>query len=138
MPLERRLFGTTADGSVVEALTLENTSAGVSVTLITYGARIIDLQLPDRSGERDNVVLGFDRLEPYLEDRTSYFGPVVGRYAKPDRRRAVRAGRRDVRAAEERPRGPEHAPRRAARVRQADLAGRGMRRRRVSLRPAQL
>lgn len=46
-----------------------------------YGARILELHLPDRDGNLADIVLGFDRLEDYLLDSKSFFGACVGRVA---------------------------------------------------------
>ena len=53
---------------------------GLEVRVITYGAIIVSLRVPDRAGRLDDVVLGFDDLDGYLS-RRPYFGAVVGRYA---------------------------------------------------------
>ena len=44
------------------------------------GAIIKSIQVPDRDGITDDVVLGFDTLEEYLQNHL-YIGSVVGRYA---------------------------------------------------------
>jgi aldose 1-epimerase len=48
--------------------------------VMTYGAIIVSLQTPDRTGKLADVVLGFDNLDGYLHD-PPYFGAIVGRYA---------------------------------------------------------
>ncbi|EPS45670.1 hypothetical protein H072_338 [Dactylellina haptotyla CBS 200.50] len=53
---------------------------GIEVSLIGYGARITNLLVKDKHGDTQDVVLGYDNTKDYLTD-TSYFGPVVGRYA---------------------------------------------------------
>jgi aldose 1-epimerase len=75
----RTPFGTTTDGTPVNAYTLEN-SAGMQVRLIEYGAAITGIPIPDRNGHLADVVLGFDSLGPY-ETRSPHFGATVGRYA---------------------------------------------------------
>jgi aldose 1-epimerase len=47
---------------------------------MTYGATLTALRTPDRHGRFENIVLGFDALEPYLAG-TPYFGATIGRYA---------------------------------------------------------
>jgi aldose 1-epimerase len=47
---------------------------------MNYGCVIVSLSVPDARGQAANVVLGYDRLEPYLES-SPYFGAFVGRYA---------------------------------------------------------
>ena len=75
----RESFGRTEDGREVELFTLTNRN-GVEARIMTFGATVVSLKVPDRRGRLDDVVLGFDRLEDYLKD-THYIGPVVGRYA---------------------------------------------------------
>lgn len=77
--IETDVFGTTADGIRVDRYTLTN-SGGLTLRLITYGATVTELNLPDREGRFDDVVLGFDRLDSY-ENESPYFGCIVGRVA---------------------------------------------------------
>jgi aldose 1-epimerase len=79
MPLEKDHFGTTADGLAVERYTLKN-ARGAMVRVMTYGATVTELHMPDRHGTIDDVVLGFDTLAQY-EQRGPYFGATVGRVA---------------------------------------------------------
>ena len=71
-------YGTTPEGEVVEQFTLSN-EAGMEVKIITYGGRITSLKVPDKNGNFENVVLGFDSLEQYLKDNP-FFGALIGRY----------------------------------------------------------
>jgi aldose 1-epimerase len=71
--------GTTASGEPVASVVLSN-RAGMAVTLWSWGALIQGIRVPDRSGQFDDVVLGFDTLSPYLGHHPS-FGVTVGRYA---------------------------------------------------------
>ena len=77
--VSRALFGTTAGGAAVDAYTLTN-AHGMSVRVLTYGAVIQSLVVPDAQGRPADVVLGFDDLKGY-ETQSPYFGAVVGRYA---------------------------------------------------------
>ena len=74
----RRLFGRTRDGLEVEALTLDN--GILSCEVITFGAALRSLYVPDRVGGRRDIVLGYDTLEEY-ETRPAYLGAVIGRVA---------------------------------------------------------
>ncbi len=75
----REPAGRTPGGSEVDRYTL---SAGrLTVSVLTFGAIVQQLVAPDRTGERRNVVLGFPRLDDYVERNTPYLGAVVGRYA---------------------------------------------------------
>jgi aldose 1-epimerase len=75
----RARFGTTPDGVAVEAVTL-TASHGISARVITYGAALQSLMLPDRMGRASDVVLGYDDLAGYVA-KPQYFGTTVGRYA---------------------------------------------------------
>jgi aldose 1-epimerase len=71
-------FGQTANGVPVDLYTLTN-AHGVEAKIMTYGAAIMSLRTPDRTGAMGQIVLGFDELAPYLT-QTSYLGAIVGRY----------------------------------------------------------
>ena len=79
MSIEKDHFGTTADGTAVDRYTLRN-NQGALVRIISYGATVTELHVPDRSGRLDDVVLGCDTLRSY-ETESPYFGCVVGRLA---------------------------------------------------------
>jgi len=72
-------FGHTADGQDVQIVTLTN-SHGMRARVMSYGAALQSLLVPDRNGKLADVVLGYDTLQGYL-DRRQYFGSTVGRYA---------------------------------------------------------
>ena len=67
------------DGTAVDVITLGG-AGGLEMKVLTYGCIIASLAVPNGGGHTANVVLGFDRLEPYL-DASPYFGAIVGRYA---------------------------------------------------------
>jgi aldose 1-epimerase len=75
----RAPFGRLPDGRPVDVFTLSN-GQGLEMRAISYGAIIVSLHAPDRSGHLDDVVLGFDDLAGYLGP-SPYLGAVVGRYA---------------------------------------------------------
>jgi aldose 1-epimerase len=72
-------YGTTPDGQPVEQYTLTNAN-GIEVGIITYGGIITSILAPDRSGERRNIVLGFNTLDDYVH-KNRYFGCITGRFA---------------------------------------------------------
>lgn len=74
-----RDFGNLDDGSAVSLITLQN-DQGMEVSVTNYGGIITSIMAPDRDGQLDNVVLGFNDLDDYL-DGHPYFGAIVGRYA---------------------------------------------------------
>jgi aldose 1-epimerase len=75
----RSLAGSLSDGTKIEAITLEN-NHGISARILTYGATLQSLLVPDRAGRRADVVLGYDDLASYV-DHPGYFGVTIGRYA---------------------------------------------------------
>jgi aldose 1-epimerase len=76
-----REFGKTKGGEVVELYTLTN-SKGIEATIMNYGGIVVSLKVPDRGGRFEDVVLGFDTLDGYLQDPPPpYFGALIGRYA---------------------------------------------------------
>jgi aldose 1-epimerase len=77
--VEKKSFGTTADGTAVDLYVLTNAS-GVKAKLITYGALLTEMDVPDRDGKMADVVLGFDNLAAYLAGHPM-FGATVGRVA---------------------------------------------------------
>jgi aldose 1-epimerase len=75
----RAPFGVMPDGAPVDLFTLGKAS-GMQLSIMSYGAAIVALRVPDRAGDPDDVVLGFDALEGYIR-HSHYFGAIVGRYA---------------------------------------------------------
>jgi aldose 1-epimerase len=74
-----RPFGNLASGEPIEAHVLQG-AGGMSVQLLTYGAIVSHLRVPDRHGNIGDVVLGFNRLEDYLKPHP-FFGAIAGRVA---------------------------------------------------------
>ncbi len=76
--IQKEDFGTTPNGETVELYTLRNNS-GMEVDIITYGGRITSLKVPNKDGNMENVVLGFDNIKDYTSDNP-FFGALIGRY----------------------------------------------------------
>jgi aldose 1-epimerase len=77
--VNRSPFGALPDGTAVEAVTLSN-GKGMVARIISYGAILQSLTVPDRDGTPADVALGHADLRGYLE-KPNYFGATVGRYA---------------------------------------------------------
>jgi aldose 1-epimerase len=77
--VERRSFGTTSDGTDVGIYTLTNAN-GMVAKVAEYGSTLTELWVPDRNGKLADVVLGFDRLEPYVTS-SFFLGATLGRVA---------------------------------------------------------
>lgn len=78
-PVRREEAAWTPQGEPVEVFTLTN-AHGVEARVITWGATLIKLTAPDRSGKFADVTLGFDDVHRYLSPHP-FFGSVAGRYA---------------------------------------------------------
>lgn len=71
-------FGVTPDGQQVSLFTISNAN-GMEARVINLGGIIVSLTAPDREGNLEDVVLGFDSLDGYLAEHP-YFGAIIGRY----------------------------------------------------------
>ena len=71
-------FGTTADGRAVEKILLRQ--GRLEAEIMTLGATVLALRVPDSSGELRDVVLGYTCPAAY-EENSGYIGALVGRYA---------------------------------------------------------
>jgi aldose 1-epimerase len=78
MGIRKESFGKTKDGKEVFLYTLEN-AKNSTIKITNFGGIVTHLLVPDKSGKPDDIVLGFDSLEPYLS-RHPYFGALIGRY----------------------------------------------------------
>jgi aldose 1-epimerase len=78
-PLAGAFAFTTAEGESVEVFTLTN-SHGLRARVLTWGATLVEMSVPDRDGKLADVTLGFKDLERYTKPHP-HFGNTVGRYA---------------------------------------------------------
>lgn len=78
MNIKKEIFGQTSDGIDVYLYTLTN-KKGAIVKITNYGGIVTSLIVPDKEGNMEDIVLGFDNLKGYLEVHP-YFGSIVGRY----------------------------------------------------------
>src|SRR5271168_185734 len=76
--LVKEKFGAMPDGVPVDVYTLTN-SLGMEARILNFGGILQSLRVPDRNGSLDDVVLGFDSLEPYFINEP-YLGAIIGRY----------------------------------------------------------
>jgi aldose 1-epimerase len=63
----------------METYLLRNAN-GMAVRFIAYGGSVVSIEVPDRHGTLRDVVLGYDSLDGYENDRR-YLGALIGRYA---------------------------------------------------------
>lgn len=79
MILQKKVFGTTAQGDKIHSFILKN-DFNMEVEIIEFGATVLKLKTADKNGVIDDIVLGYDNLDGYIND-VSYFGATVGRVA---------------------------------------------------------
>ncbi len=77
MNIEKKLFGE-VDSNTVSLYTIY--SENVEVQITNFGGIITSIKVPDKTGKKSNVILGFDNLNGYLSGHP-YFGAIIGRYA---------------------------------------------------------
>ena len=71
-------FGKTKDGQAVELYTLKN-NTGLVAKVMTRGATLVQLHVPDKDGKAADVILGFDDVTGYESEDNQYFGCTTGR-----------------------------------------------------------
>jgi len=74
----KTFYGKTKSGRDVFLYSLIN-KTGMKINIITYGAIVTNIFTADKNGSIDDVVLGYDSPEGYLND-TYFIGAVIGRY----------------------------------------------------------
>lgn len=74
--VKKESFGKTKQGQEIYRFWLEN-SRGMKAGMINYGAILVNLFVPDKNGNVEDVVLGYDTLEPYFTNGC-FFGATVG------------------------------------------------------------
>lgn len=76
--LNRADFQTEINGKKTDLYVLKN-SNGVEVTLTNYGARLVSIMVPDNKGVLQDVILGFDNIQDFINIDNN-FGATIGRY----------------------------------------------------------
>ncbi len=77
--IEHASYGTTKDGQAVDIYTMTN-DHGLRVRFLSWGGVITDIEVPDRNGRLDGIVLGLKTLREY-ETLSPHFGAITGRFA---------------------------------------------------------
>lgn len=72
-------FGKLATGEEIKVYTLKNKN-GMEVSCINYGAIIKDILVQDKNGKIEDVALGFDTLDGYVNEGSG-LGAFIGRHA---------------------------------------------------------
>ena len=72
-------FNISYKGRPVELITLQNAN-GLVAQITNYGGRVVSLWTPDKSGVFQDIVLGCETFDGYLDESGIYFGALIGRY----------------------------------------------------------
>ena len=73
-------FDTIVDNKKVSLYTLENEN-GLTLQVTNYGARIVTLFTPDKNGKFDDIVLGYENIDRYVNNTGDrFFGAAIGRF----------------------------------------------------------
>jgi aldose 1-epimerase len=75
----RALWDKDASGAPIDVYTIA--SAKAEVKIVTYGARLVSIRVPNRAGAMGNVILGHDKLQDYKSPMNTWMGATIGRYA---------------------------------------------------------
>ena len=76
--VKEEVFGKMPDGREAKIFTLTNKN-GLKARVTEYGAILVSMETPDKSGKTADITHGYDTLEGWLTN-TSYFGATVGRF----------------------------------------------------------
>jgi len=79
MTIQKEKYGQIDGGKNVYCFTLKN-EYGIEVKILNYGGIVSSIKTPDRKGQLKNIVLGYDSLQKYIEDK-HYLGAIIGRYS---------------------------------------------------------
>ncbi|MEI6677607.1 MAG: aldose epimerase family protein [Mariniphaga sp.] len=72
-------FNKMVDGKQVKLFKLNNKN-GLEIAVTNYGGRVVSLNTPDRAGKMEDIVLGYESIDGYLNANEQYFGASIGRY----------------------------------------------------------
>jgi len=72
-------FGGVIDGKEVILFTLKNDN-GIVTQITNFGGRVVNLWVPDKNGNFEDIVIGYETLEGYLNSNEIYYGALIGRY----------------------------------------------------------
>ena len=79
--LDPKDFEGTYNGMPTALYTMTNAN-GMEVCVTNFGGRIVSIMVPDKNGNMQDVVLGFDKVSDYFpENNQTDFGAAIGRYA---------------------------------------------------------
>ena len=74
----KKPFGKAPDGQPVDLFVLTS-KGGAEVSITNFGGAVVSVKVPDRNGKLADVVLGYDTVDGYVNDK-AHFGAIIGRY----------------------------------------------------------
>lgn len=77
--IDANIFGGVVDGKKADLYTLRNVN-GITTQITNYGGRVVNLFVPDRKGNFEDIVTGYPTLDGYLTSNEIYYGTLIGRY----------------------------------------------------------
>lgn len=77
MKIEQKSFGKLKNGEEATLYTITNKN-GASVDLSTFGASIISIKIPDKTGKLVDVTQGYDSVTPYENSPIGHAGGTIG------------------------------------------------------------
>ena len=78
MTIQKEIYAQFNDDEIIYSFTLKN-KRGVEVKILNFGGIITSIKTPDKSGHIENITLGHNSLQHYIDDN-SYLGAIIGRY----------------------------------------------------------
>ena len=78
--MKKKAFESIINNKKTQIFTLKNKD-GMTVEITNYGARVVSIWVKDRHGNFDDVVLGCDNIQDYIDAEEKYLGATIGRYA---------------------------------------------------------
>lgn len=79
MKVRIRKFGILSNGEKIQLFTVENNEMSFSVT--NLGCTITSIIIPSKTGQKDDILLGYSTLDGLVSSHGNYYGVLVGRYA---------------------------------------------------------
>ena len=76
--IDGNAFNAELDGVKIGLFNLQNEN-GLVVQITNYGGRVVSLWVPDKYGNFEDIVFGYESLDRYLNSSQNYFGAIVGR-----------------------------------------------------------
>lgn len=77
--LKRENFQATINGKETDLFILKNAN-GNEVAITNYGGAIVAIMVPDKNGNRANVIQGHDNIQDVINSPEPYLSTLIGRY----------------------------------------------------------